>query len=638
MRAIKRLEDLPLLAAWHAAAAVEHAHADVLAVEVSVQLHLLALAGIFLRVGEQVHEDLRERVVVADHGIGRRRGLPARAEAALLQVQRVAFPRAPDDRVQVERFALDALLLPLEPGEIEHVIDQPREPLGLDHDDAEILRMLGSVAVPILHQLGKHADRGQRRLEFVRDVGNEIRLLLRARELAAGVGHHQPAAAGDRAERGDDEKAQRAPQRPGGFAELLGPLQIERQLPMRQRLADLGGDERPLPVASGFARRLRGDGPRLVVEQREHELRLLRARPFFARAALLTRKRRRPEIAQTVGLDETAKNQVRRLRRAEPEDDVELVLHEARDHALIRVGGQCAEIGSGRRELRDRVVVSPILLRLDLPGLRFPIRLRLGRPHRFRRAVLGVLGRRIRRKRPDENRAATRSRGLPAGRRRSLAFRRLQFDRWRRLFRHLRHDCPLSPRDHFVAGVVASSRTDVAAVSVLAAGGLFVFPQLLRPAEVFRGNPVNRRRRGASQPGAVVQEKLSPLRGPRRALRLERAKLPILPERKTDRLARPFLREFGGEVVRHDLRILPAEQPLHGVIESAALVINQRPRRARRLVRLRLVKLRRPLLEDDLLLLHAAQRQPPEHRARQQDGEEENPDAFFHRKVRSEPP
>ena len=77
VRSVEGLENFPLLAVVDAAAAVEHAHADVRAVEVAVQLHVLALAGVFLGVGKKVDQNLRERVFIAGDGIRRGRGFPS---------------------------------------------------------------------------------------------------------------------------------------------------------------------------------------------------------------------------------------------------------------------------------------------------------------------------------------------------------------------------------------------------------------------------------------------------------------------------------------------------------------------------------------------------------------------------------
>ena len=164
-------------------------------------------------------------------------------------MQLVALPSALDDRVQIERASFEALLPPLDAREIEHVIDQPREPLRLHHDDAQILRVLGCrFGAPALHQLGKHADGGERRLQLVRDIGDEIRLLLRERELPARIRHHQPAAARDGPQRRDDHEDQRAAQRARGFLQLLRAMQVERGFPVRQRFADLRRDKGPLPI------------------------------------------------------------------------------------------------------------------------------------------------------------------------------------------------------------------------------------------------------------------------------------------------------------------------------------------------------------------------------------------------------
>ena len=60
-------------------------------------------------------------------------------------------------------------------GEVEHLVDEPRQPLGLLDDDAEELRALAGVEVRVVVQdLGERADRGQRRAQLVRDGRDEV--------------------------------------------------------------------------------------------------------------------------------------------------------------------------------------------------------------------------------------------------------------------------------------------------------------------------------------------------------------------------------------------------------------------------------------------------------------------------------
>src|SRR5256885_5961625 len=61
---------------------------------------------------------------------------------------------------------------------------------GLERDDPQVVRLPGGIGHAALAQeLGEHPDRGERRLELVRHVGDEIRLLLREEELPRSEEH-----------------------------------------------------------------------------------------------------------------------------------------------------------------------------------------------------------------------------------------------------------------------------------------------------------------------------------------------------------------------------------------------------------------------------------------------------------------
>jgi hypothetical protein len=151
--------------------------------------------------------------------------------------------------MEIEWTEVVSLLFPLQAREIEHVVDQAREPFRFRHDDAQILRRFFRRRAPALHQLRKHANRSERRLELMRDVGNEVALLLRERELPPRILKDDPAAECDRAQRRRNQKHERAANVARVFLQLLRPLQIKCGFPMRQHFADLRGHERPLPIA-----------------------------------------------------------------------------------------------------------------------------------------------------------------------------------------------------------------------------------------------------------------------------------------------------------------------------------------------------------------------------------------------------
>ena len=80
-----------------------------------------------------------------------------------------------------------------------------------------------------------------------------------------------------------------------------------------------------------------------------------------------------------------------------------------------------------------------------------------------------------------------------------------------------------------------------------------------------------------------------------------------------------------------------AETPLHSdangirqFFASRLDFIDQTAGRARDRIRLLLVKLSGATFENDLLLVRTAEREPAETNARQDDGDEKNPDAPFH--------
>ena len=72
----------------------------------------------------QVDDHLGDRVLVAIDAVRWRSGLPPRIEAVLAQVQLLPFPHAREDRMQIERSKVVALLAPFHAREVEHIVDQ----------------------------------------------------------------------------------------------------------------------------------------------------------------------------------------------------------------------------------------------------------------------------------------------------------------------------------------------------------------------------------------------------------------------------------------------------------------------------------------------------------------------------------
>jgi hypothetical protein len=83
--------------------------------------------------------------------------------------------RALHDVAEVAVLELETPLAALEGREVEHVLDQAREALGLAANDLEVLLLFLGVADTLGEQhLAEHANHRQRRLELVRDVGDEV--------------------------------------------------------------------------------------------------------------------------------------------------------------------------------------------------------------------------------------------------------------------------------------------------------------------------------------------------------------------------------------------------------------------------------------------------------------------------------
>src|ERR1043165_4993116 len=81
-------------------------------------------------------------------------------------------------------------------------------------------------------------------------------------------------------------------------------------------------------------------------------------------------------------------------------------------------------------------------------------------------------------------------------------------------------------------------------------------------------------------------------------------------------------------------RLFAREQLPDTLGKRAPFFVDQTTRRTRDGIRFRLIKLRGASFENDLLLVRAAQREPPQANTRDDDGDKKDPDASFHQASR----
>ena len=117
---------------------------------------------------------------------------------------------AADHPGQVARLEVVFLLAAFHAREIQHVVDEPGEPRGLGGDDVQVGTLLGRVGHAALgEQFGEHADGRERRLQFVRDVADEIGFLPRQFQFGIQAADDEPASDADGEHQHGDEQAER---------------------------------------------------------------------------------------------------------------------------------------------------------------------------------------------------------------------------------------------------------------------------------------------------------------------------------------------------------------------------------------------------------------------------------------------
>ena len=192
---------------------------------------------------------------------------------------REGVERLADERLDGRRRHVVAAAAALDTGEIQHVVDEPRQTLALARDDAVVLLPAGIVGhAAHLERLAIHPDHGQRSLEIVGHVGDEVGLEPGHLRLPS----HQAAYGDDTGGDDDDEDRERSHAdadlaADGGHRRRPARL-IDRDAPAREPVAErhrrdeIGPVERPLAVDRA-ARRVhdRIDGRRLLAGKQRFE-------------------------------------------------------------------------------------------------------------------------------------------------------------------------------------------------------------------------------------------------------------------------------------------------------------------------------------------------------------------------------
>src|SRR3989442_7059723 len=269
--AIKLVEDPRVLLAWDAHARVGDGDGQLAVRQAGVDGQRLPLGRVLDRVVDQVGESLPDGVGV-ERDL-RQIGRDPEVDLEALLGQRIAerFQRVPDERLHGGGHPVIGAPAALDAREVEHVVDQARQPLAFPRDHPVVLMPRGFVRqAPHLQGLAEHPDHRQWRLEVVGDVGNEVGLEpchLRLPPDQTVRGH----------DAGDDDQEQHAEGgredrdlAADGFAGRRAARLVEGQAPVGKPLAERDRDEQVGLLEGSLAEH----GPALGVEHGADDRRL----------------------------------------------------------------------------------------------------------------------------------------------------------------------------------------------------------------------------------------------------------------------------------------------------------------------------------------------------------------------------
>ena len=178
--AVEALEDAAVLAARDAGAVVGDRQLDVAVVGATAQVDAAVVAAVLGGVLEQVEQRLAEHGAVGEDRRQVARHVGGEGDV-LLQADRLeGAQRRVDHAAHPLGLAVVDHRPRLHAAEVEQAADHHAEPLGLviEHLEALAALLVGERA-RLEQGLGEEPDAGQRRLELVRDLGEEVELQLR---------------------------------------------------------------------------------------------------------------------------------------------------------------------------------------------------------------------------------------------------------------------------------------------------------------------------------------------------------------------------------------------------------------------------------------------------------------------------
>src|SRR5262249_15408328 len=178
-RPIEPLEDAVALVRRDAGSGVRDPEQHVVPASRQGHVEALAIGRVLYRVVHQVEEEEGHRVLIEANRW--QIGLDVDIELHALAVEPVAVhvEAARQHLGEIPDLEIVGDLAALDLGEVEDVVDEVRQALALARDDLGVLpRRLGALGAAGGEQLAEHADERQRRLELVRDVGDEVALEL----------------------------------------------------------------------------------------------------------------------------------------------------------------------------------------------------------------------------------------------------------------------------------------------------------------------------------------------------------------------------------------------------------------------------------------------------------------------------